>query len=191
MVLPNSFLSEEELSRIGFKHLGDDIKISRNAVFYGAEFISIGDKSRIDDFSVVTASGTGEVHIGKFVHLGANVSLFGNFGIKLGDYSGIAPGTRLFSESDDFSGDFLTNPTVDINLRNVKSGLIELEQHSIIGSNCVVLPGVLVGEGAAVGAMSLVNNSLDKWSIYSGVPAKKLKNRSRGLLDLKLQQSNP
>ena len=191
MVLPNSFLSEEELSRIGFKHLGDDIKISRNAVFYGAEFISIGDKSRIDDFSVVTASGAGEVQIGKFVHLGANVSLFGNFGIKLGDYSGIAPGTRLFSESDDFSGDSLTNPTVDINLRNVKSGLIELEQHSIIGSNCVVLHGVLVGEGAAVGAMSLVNKSLDKWSIYSGVPVKKLKNRSRGLLDLKLQQSNP
>jgi acetyltransferase-like isoleucine patch superfamily enzyme len=190
MGLMNSFLSQVELSGLGFKQLGDDVKISRNAIFYGAAFISIADKSRIDDFSIISASSTGEVQIGAYVHLGANVNLFGNSGIKIGDYSGISPGTRLFSESDNFSGDFLTNPTIQRNLRNVKSGSIELEQHSIIGSNCVVLPGVIVGEGTAVGALSLVDKSLDKWGIYAGVPARRLKNRNRGLLELELDQFN-
>jgi acetyltransferase-like isoleucine patch superfamily enzyme len=191
MALAHSFLSQVELARIGFKQLGVDLKISRNAVFYGVEFISIGDQSRIDDFSIISASDTGEVQIGKFVHLGVSVNLFGNSGITIGDYSGISPGTKLFSESDDFSGDFLTNPTIQKHLRNVKSGSIELGEHSIIGSTCVVLPGVFIGEGAAVGALSLVNKSLDKWCIYSGVPARKLKERNRGLLELKAAHFNP
>ena len=52
----------------------------------------------------------------------------------------------------------------------------------IVGSGCTVLPGVTLGEGVSVGAMSLINKSLDEWGIYVGIPAKKIKDRSKEML---------
>ena len=54
----------------------------------------------------------------------------------------------------------------------------------MIGTNSTVLPGVELGEGVAVGAHSLVTKSCDPWGIYVGVPAKRMKERSRQLLKL-------
>jgi galactoside O-acetyltransferase len=54
----------------------------------------------------------------------------------------------------------------------------------IIGANSVILPDVTINEGSSVGAMSLVNKTLNSWGIFCGVPVKKLKNRSKHLLKL-------
>ena len=53
----------------------------------------------------------------------------------------------------------------------------------MIGSGTVILPGVRIEEGAAVGALSLVTKSVPGWKIYCGTPAKFLKNRSKALLE--------
>jgi len=71
---------------------------------------------------------------------------------------------------------------VDDEKTNVTGGKITIKQYSQIGANCVILPDITVGEGAAVGAMSLVNKNLDEWGIYAGIPAKKIKERERELL---------
>ncbi|MCY1242797.1 dTDP-4-amino-4,6-dideoxy-D-glucose acyltransferase [compost metagenome] len=54
----------------------------------------------------------------------------------------------------------------------------------IVGAGAIVMPGANVGEGCAIGSMSLVLKPLDSWGIYAGVPAKKIKNRSKKLLQL-------
>ena len=54
----------------------------------------------------------------------------------------------------------------------------------IIGANSVILPKVTIKEGSAVGALSLVNKSLDAWGIYFGSPAKRFKSRSKNILKL-------
>jgi galactoside O-acetyltransferase len=54
----------------------------------------------------------------------------------------------------------------------------------LIGSGSVVLPGVTIGEGSAVGALSLVSMSLDEWGVYFGSPAKRIKARSKNLLEM-------
>ena len=43
---------------------------------------------------------------------------------------------------------------------------------------------VIIEEGVSVGAMSLVNKSLNKWNIYIGIPCKKLKERKKDILEL-------
>jgi galactoside O-acetyltransferase len=48
----------------------------------------------------------------------------------------------------------------------------------------VILPKLSIGEGSCVGALSLVKKSLDPWGVYFGCPAKRLKDRSRRLLEL-------
>jgi galactoside O-acetyltransferase len=64
---------------------------------------------------------------------------------------------------------------------------VTLERHVIVGANAVILPGVTIGEGSAVGALSLVNTSLPPWGIYAGTPARKINDRSRRLLDLEAE----
>ena len=61
---------------------------------------------------------------------------------------------------------------------------VHIGKYSILGANTVILPGVTVGEGTTVGAMSLCNRDLEEWSVYVGTPAKRLKDRDKKLLDL-------
>ena len=60
----------------------------------------------------------------------------------------------------------------------------------IIGANSVILPNVTIKEGSSVGALSLVTKSLESWYVYFGIPVKKLKKRSKNLLDLEKQFIN-
>ena len=68
--------------------------------------------------------------------------------------------------------------------QNILYGEISVGKHSIIGNGSLVLPGVCIEEGVTVGAMSMVKNNADSWGIYAGVPAKRIKERSRRILQL-------
>jgi len=73
----------------------------------------------------------------------------------------------------------LTGPTVPDRYRRPQRGAIKLGRHAIVGAGSVVLPGVELGEGAAVGALSLVSRSLPPWTVSVGVPARPKKERRR------------
>ena len=180
----NGFFSNEEVSLLGFKSLGSHVKISRNCVFYGIENISVGDYSRIDDFCLLSASPSSEIIIGRNVHIAAGVYLYGGGGIFIDDFSGISAGSKVYSVTDDYSGLFLTNPTIPVEFRNVICKRVELHKHSLIGAGTVLLPGSIVSEGTAVGAMSIVNKELAPWGIYVGIPVRRLKDRSQHILSL-------
>jgi acetyltransferase-like isoleucine patch superfamily enzyme len=61
---------------------------------------------------------------------------------------------------------------------------VHLGKHVIVGTGSTILPGVTIGEGAAIGAMSLVTKDIQPWKIAVGIPAKEIKERDRGLLQL-------
>jgi galactoside O-acetyltransferase len=44
----------------------------------------------------------------------------------------------------------------------------------VIGTNAVIFPGVIIGEGAIIGALSFVPEDVPDWSIYAGIPAKRV-----------------
>ena len=175
--------TNDELLQLGFANVGNNVCISRKASFYGAGRISIGDNVRIDDFCVLSA-GEGGITIGSTIHIAVFSSLIGAAIIDLGDYCNISSRVAIYSSSDDYSGEFMTNPMVDSGYTNVLNSPVVIKEHTIIGANSVVLPGVTIGLGVAVGALSLVNRSLADWGIYAGQPAKFIKNRSRKLLTL-------
>ncbi len=78
-----TFYTNDELQKIGFKSLGKNVLVSRLASVFSPELISIGDNSRIDDFCVLS----GNITIGKYVHISTHCDLFGIFNIFLDDYS--------------------------------------------------------------------------------------------------------
>jgi acetyltransferase-like isoleucine patch superfamily enzyme len=178
--MQSSFYTSEELIAIGFKSVGQKVLISRFAHFYGIESIEIGNNVRIDDFCILS----GKIKLGNYIHLSAYTALYGRFGIEMDDYSGLSPRCTIFSATDDFSGDFLIGPIIDTKYTNVTGGKVSIGKYSQLGSGCTVFPGVSIGEGVAVGAMSLVLHNLDAWKIYKGIPAVFFKERSKKLLDL-------
>jgi galactoside O-acetyltransferase len=184
------WLASSELSN--FKSVGENVLISEKCSIIGSQHISIGSNVRIDDFSTLIAA-SGFIEIGSNIHIGGYCYLGASHGIIMKDFSGISQGVRIYSASDDYSGEYLTGPTIPrfanvngemIELTSGKKGIVTLEKHVIIGSNSVVLPSVTVKEGAAIGAMSLVTKSCLPWSIYAGAPVKKLGPRSQKLLEL-------
>lgn len=179
MKVKNSFLSNSELKQIGFKKLGKNVFISRHANIYSPELISIGNNVRIDDFCILS----GKIKFGSYIHISAYSALYGKYGIQMNDYSGLSPRVTIFSASDDFSGDFLIGPMIADKFTNVIGGEVIIKKYCQVGSGCVILPKVTIGEGTTVGAMSLITKDLNDWSIYAGIPALYLKDRSKRLLE--------
>lgn len=179
----SSFLDRAALADMGFAALGEDVKISAIARFYGAERIHIGNHVRIDDFCILSAGEEG-IRIGDYVHLAPYAFAVGHAAIDLEDYTCLSWQAGIFSSSDDFSGRWMTNPTVPEAFRRPKHAPARLRRHALVGAGSLILPGVTVGEGAAIGAQSLVTKDCEPFMIYAGVPARPIKARRRDLLEL-------
>jgi dTDP-4-amino-4,6-dideoxy-D-glucose acyltransferase len=176
-------LSRRDIESMGFASLGENVQISDKASFYCAGRITIGSNTRIDDFCIL-AAGTGGIEIGSYVHLAVGTSLIGAALIRLSDFSGLSSRVSIYSSSDDYSGETLTNPTVPDEFKNVRHAPVYLGRHVIVGSGSVILPGVTLEDGVAVGALSLVNKDCAAFGIYAGNPIRRVKERKRNLLDL-------
>lgn len=179
-----AYLTDSELREMGFKCLGRNVKISNKASLYNVDQIEVGDNSRIDDFCVVS----GKVTIGRHVHIAPFCLLAGGEkGIYMSDFSGLAYQVQIFSQSDDYSGRTLTNPTVPSGYKNEFKRAVTLGRHVIVGAGSIVFPGVEIADGCSIGAMTLVNKSTQPWGVYVGNPARRVKERKQGLLELEKQ----
>jgi acetyltransferase-like isoleucine patch superfamily enzyme len=176
-----AYLSRDQLAQMGFKKLGKEVKISDRASIYNADQIEIGDFSRIDDFCVIS----GAVKFGRFNHITPMCLVAGGApGIVFEDFCTLAYGVKIFSQSDDYSGETLTNSLVPKKFKKEFFSAVSVQRHVIVGTGAVIFPGVTLAEGCAVGAMALVTKSTDAWGIYAGVPAKRVKERKKDLLKL-------
>jgi acetyltransferase-like isoleucine patch superfamily enzyme len=166
--------SRDDLLTLGLAAVGDDVHIDRSVRFFGAEHIRIGNRVRIDCFALLSA-GNGGIVIGDNIHLAAGCYLFGSGGaITLEDFAGLSARVAVYTASDDYTEGFLTNPTVPDEFRRVAAGPVVVGRHAIVGSGSVILPGVTLGFGASVGALSLVRTSVGECEIVTGNPTRKL-----------------
>ena len=178
------YYTEADLQNAGFKSLGTNIMIAKNCTIIGLENISIDSNVRIDGYSSLIAAGDGWLNIGSYIHISSYGLLSAGDGIELEDFTTVSHGARIYSRSDDYSGEHMTNPTVPEEYLAIERGPVFVRKHAIVGTGCVVMPDLTIGDGAAVGALAFVNSSLDEWAIYGGCPAKQIKPRSRSLLEL-------
>lgn len=166
---------------MGFLSIGENVMISERASFHNCKNISIGNNVRIDDFSVLSA-GEGGIIVGNHVHIAVYCSLIGAGNITLSDFCNLSSRVSIYSSSDDFSGASMTNPTVPEEFTNVTHADVLLEKHVIVGCGSVVLPGAILEEGVAVGALTLVKSRCEAFGIYAGSPARRIRTRRRDVL---------
>lgn len=174
-----AYLDGESLEALGIGKLGRNVRISTRAVLYEPHLMEFGDNVRIDDFCVLS----GRVVLGRNVMITVFCNVAGGqVGISMGDFSGLAYGCHVLAQSEDFTGHFMNNSTIPVEFRSETKKPVTIGRHCNVGTNCVIMPGVTLADGTSVYAMSLVTKSTQPWSVYFGIPAKRLKNRSREML---------
>jgi acetyltransferase-like isoleucine patch superfamily enzyme len=172
-------MSDEEIKKMGFKKIGRSVKISEKASVYDCEKIELDDYARIDDYCILS----GKIIVGKYCHITPMCLMAGGEpGIFFDDFVTLAYGVKLFSQSDDYSGESLTNSLIPKKYKREIFASIHLEKHVIIGASRIVMPGVMVAEGCSIGAMSLVNKNTNPWGVYYGIPAKRVRDRKKDML---------
>jgi len=139
--------------------------------------VRIGAGSIVDDFTYISCG----LNVGNYTHIGANgVIIGGDAQVEIGHFVNLAPGVRLIAASNDFTGGGLVGPTIPEAYAGASiTDRIVLGDHVLTGTNVVILPGVVVPEGAAFGAGTVVTAKvkLEPWTLYVGNPARPIKAR--------------
>ena len=150
-----AWLTDEQIMKMGFSCFGNSVMLSDRASYYNCKNIRIGNYVRVDDFCVLSA-GAGGISIGNNIHIAVFSSLIGEGKITLNDFCNISSRVSIYSSNDDYSGSSMTNPTIPTEFTNVQHAAVAIGRHVIIGAGSIILPGVTLEEGVAVGALSLV-----------------------------------
>lgn len=153
--------------------VGANVRIAQNAkvqVRYGGE-ITIEENTELLDGVLVLTYG-GKIKIGKNCSINPYTIIYGHGGTTIGDNVLIAgqcmiiPNTHKFAEKETL-----------INQQGNKAIGITIEDDVWISHGCSILDGVVIGKGAVVAAGSVVNKSVEPYTVVGGVPAVKIKKR--------------
>jgi len=163
--------------KLNFNKIGEDVTIWEGAKIIDAEKIEVGDSVIIDNF-VLLMGGRSTV-MGSFIHISSFTSITGGGELVMEDFTTLSSGIRIFTGTDDFLGGSLVNSAVPHPYRLPIRTFVHIKKHAAVGANSVVLPSVTIGEGAVIGANSLVNKDCEPWTIYYGSPAKPMRSRPK------------
>ncbi|WP_284705099.1 acyltransferase [Flavobacterium tyrosinilyticum] len=181
----NSF---KDYIKIGSSHLLDAFRINLNNPLKEKIYLSVGNDT-ILNCQITFESEKGEVIIGNNTFIGGSNLICRNK-IVIEDNVFIAWGSYVYdhnSHSLDYKDrendiiqqlsdyrlgqNFITNKNWDV----VQSKPILIKANAWIGMNCIILKGVTIGEGAIVGAGSVVSKDVPDWTVVGGNPAKVIK----------------
>lgn len=160
-----------------FAEFGPNITIYEPTTFAQTNNIYLKGNSIIAEYCWILG-GLG-LHIGNFIHIASHVSLAGGGITIIEDFCSLSAGVRFVSGTDLADGSGLVNSTIPPAYRGVERGFIHLKKHSFVATNVIVFPGVTIGEGAVVGAGSIVTKDVEPWTINIGYPLKPIKRRPK------------
>ena len=113
-------------------------------------------------------------HVGKDIFVGDNVRIDSGHSnlIYIGDHAHITGGCRLLCHQRNLRHYYKGDDAAKL---PYKLGEIHIGKGVMIGMESLIMPGVIIGEGAIVGAYSLVTRDIPAWTIATGRPAKVVK----------------
>jgi acetyltransferase-like isoleucine patch superfamily enzyme len=177
----SNYYTYDELKECGIEKLGADVRISRKASLYQGELMEFGDNVRVDDFCILS----GKLIFGSHIHITPFCLVAGaKEGIFFEDFTTLAYRCTVFTRNDDYRGETLANSTIPEKYRTLtEKKEIHIRKYAIVGACSIVFPGAHIEEGVSIGASSLVLQPTKPWGIYVGVPAKRIKERKRDLIE--------
>jgi len=106
--------------------------------------------------------------------IGNNCLLDGRFGIEIGNYVVFGADVRIWTMEHDVQDPWF-RVTADHALP------VKIGDRAWICSGASILPGICIGEGAVVASRACIIKDCEEFSIYGGVPAKRIGSRNQDL----------
>lgn len=180
------------------RHLGKNVVFEPGVHILNPSWVSIGDNSCIDFYSILVAGppggqmrkvtkkrnefypgGEGELHIGRNCHIAPYSLVQAHGGVWIGDNASIASGVKIYSLSHHYrdlsnpadTTRFKFSPMVAPEEQALIMGAVVLEDNSGVGLHSILLPGATVREYSWVGVSSLLTETLEPGVIAQGTPA--------------------
>ncbi|MBI4320707.1 MAG: acyltransferase [Chloroflexi bacterium] len=154
--------------------IGKHVRTFGKPVIDNAGTMILGDKVRV--VSIITPSelitfpgGRLEIGASVFINRGTTISAYEL--VRIGDNCQI--GTHCVIMDSDLH-------SIEDHLERPQAKPVIIEDNVWLGTRVIVLKGVTIGRGSAVGAGSVVTKSIPPWSVAAGVPAKVVKRLSSG-----------
>jgi len=157
-------------------HLEDNVHIGRYTALLASdkkESIKIGKDTYIHPFCTLRAF-KGYIHVGKECSLNPYSAIYGDGGVEIGNYVRIASHVVIVASEHNWE-----DPNIPIHFQGIRSKGIKIGNDVWIGTHCVILDGVSIGNGAIVGAGAVVTKDVPPYSIVVGIPAKVIKKRTQ------------
>ena len=114
-----------------------------------------------------------KIKIGNGVSIGDHAKLDGRNGLVIEDNVNIGSGVWIWTEQHDYNDELFRC--------NDKGGMVVIREKAWVSSRVTVLPKVVIGEGTVIGAGAVVTKNCEDYSLYAGVPAKKIGKRNNKL----------
>lgn len=169
LIYTRIFFSKAKLIRLPF-----DIR-NRAFISIGNNFVS-GFGCRLEAYPEVRHKTTKHIHIGNNVEINDYVHISAIKSVFIGDNVLIA--SKVFISDNNhgtYRGEFVDSPNSIPKDRVLNSASVSIEKNVWLGESVCVLPGVTIGEGSIIGALSVVSKNIPKHSIAVGSPAKVIK----------------
>lgn len=161
------------------KSMGKNVLIDVGVFLYGVKNISIGDYTWIDSGCRIEAM-LGEVKIGKRVHIAPYAIVAAREPVIIKDYASVGAGAKIYANSEHpMYGKRMSGPMIPEVYKAFHSKKIVLEKDSCVGTGSVLLPGAYIGEGAVVGANTVVTKKVAPYDIVVGSSARVTRKRDK------------
>lgn len=154
------------------RKLGKNVIFERGVLVFHPENIEIGNNVYVGHNTILKGYYKNLMKIGDHTWIGQSCFLHSAGGLTIGKAVGIGPNVMILTSQHHPSGRDLP-----VLFSPVKLAEVILMDGCDIGSRSTILPGVTIGEGAIVGAGSVVTKSVPDYEVWAGVPAKRIKKR--------------
>lgn len=161
------------LQRIG-KGISQTPNVASTAIIEPKCNVIINPTAEIKDYCIIR-SHDNPVLIGEFSQVNPFCVIYGGAGVIVGNNVMIGPHTVIAAGSHEYRN-------LNVPMRHAgsfDSGPIVISDDVWIGANCTIIDGVSIGEGAVVGANSVVTKNVSAYDIVAGCPARKISNRKK------------
>ena len=113
-------------------------------------------------------------HVGENTFFGDYVRMDTSYAdmIYIGDYTHITSGCRILCHQRDLTNYCKGDNAADL---GYKTGEVHIGKGVMVGMETLIMPGVTIGDGAIIGAGSIVTKDIPAWTIATGRPARVVK----------------
>ena len=162
-----------EFNKNDFGEFGENVIIENGVMVFHAENIHLKNNVYIGHNTILKAYYKNNLIIGENTWIGQGCFFNSAGNIQIGQTVGIGPFVKILTSQH------CTNLSNDDVMRNhLIFKEVEINDGADIGVGSIILPGVKIGRGAIIAAGSVVTKNVPEFSIFGGIPAKFMKNRT-------------